>query len=341
MSKTALSTANPGRGLVSGSTPGDAVSMEEAARPIVEDIRANAVTLHRGELAQSLHLAEVTGMIAAFQYNEAANRVAMLKAFAQIKESGVYKGMQVRDRNSGKAVTVNTWEEFCNAHGYSYPKIAEDLKNLATFGGDFLELQDSLGLGYRELRRLRAGIGQLPEGERKKVLAEINSVQGKDEAVEKLEEVRTRLAEAELRVQELSENMRATEEVSRKKSGKLEELEVRLERMQSMSPTDQEKNLADIRAKAREDVEKECQQVFGAVISLCGLCAAVFRDERADKSTVLWVHERVAMLMDNVSDTVLNSGIDVDLRARFELPAPEGEGTVPLFADDAGDISAQ
>lgn len=285
-----------------------------AADEVVAGIRANAVTLHKAELAQSLQLAEVTGMIAAFQYNEASNRVAMLKAFAQIRDNGAYKGMTVRDRKSGEAVVIKTWEEFCKAHGYSEQKIREDLKNLSTFGGDFLELQDSLGLGYRELRRLRAGIGQLPEGEREKVLEEINSVQGQDEAVEKLEEVRTRLAEAELRVKELTETMKAKEEVSKKKSDKLEELEVRIERLTSIRPDDEQALSEQVQDRAREAVDDVCRKMRMAAVALIGQCFAVQSDERCTVETRVWMQERVGMTFSEIADSLMTSGLDVDLR---------------------------
>lgn len=35
------------------------------------------------------------------------------------------------------------------------------------------------------------------------------------------------------------------------------------------------------------------------------------------------VHERVGQLMDTVANMVLRAGIDVDLRARFELPGED------------------
>ena len=272
-----ITAARPERNRVGA----DMERITAAADEVVAGIRANAVTLHKAELAQSLQLAEVTGMIAAFQYNEASNRVAMLKAFAQIRDSKAYKGMTVRARQNNELITIKTWEDFCVAHGYSKRKIDEDLQNLATFGGDFLELQDSLGLGYRELRRLRAGIGQLPEGEREKVLEEINSVQGQDEAVEKLEEVRTRLAEAELRVKELTETMMAKEEVSKKKSDKLEELEVRIERLTSIRPDDEQALSEQVQDKAREAVDDVCRKMRMAAVALIGQCFAVQSDEDA------------------------------------------------------------
>lgn len=62
----------------SGAAPAPAV--EQQAAGLVADLRRDSITMPRQELAQSLHMAGATGMIAAFQYNETANRVAMLSS---------------------------------------------------------------------------------------------------------------------------------------------------------------------------------------------------------------------------------------------------------------------
>ena len=306
-----------------------------AADEVVAGIRANAVTMPKAELAQSLQLAEVTGMIAAFQYNEASNRVAMLKAFAQIRDSKAYKGMTVRDRQSGESVVVKTWQEFCEAHGYSKQKIHEDLQNLATFGGDFLDLQDRLGLGYRELRRLRAGIGQLPEDERQKVLEDINAVQGQDEAVEKLEEVRMKLAEAELKAKELTATMEAKDKVSKEKSEKLEELEVRIERLTSIHPDDQQALNHEVQDKARASVDEVCRKLHMTCLLLIGQCSAVLSDDQVTKETRAWTYERVGMTLAGMADAIMQAGLDVDLRA---LLTPITD--IPAEATTSEDVDA-
>ncbi|MDE7370199.1 MAG: hypothetical protein K2N07_00340, partial [Desulfovibrio sp.] len=58
-----------------------------------------------------------------------------------------------------------------------------------------------------------------------------------------------------------------------------------------------------------------------------GDCPAVLRAARATTDTCAYVHTRVSELMNNVADLVLGAGIDVDLRARFELPGGEESST--------------
>ena len=105
-----------GRRPIDGPAPAtpDIVS-DQTTRAYVDELRQDTAVMPKAQLAQSLRVAEAAGMIAAFQYNETANRVAMLKLFAQIRDSKAYKGARVTDRASGETVTVTTWEEFCNA----------------------------------------------------------------------------------------------------------------------------------------------------------------------------------------------------------------------------------
>lgn len=349
MDKRNVTVASPARGrrtMHTDVTSAELVATDDreaGAAALIADLRQDSVAMPKGELAQSLQLAETAGMIAAFQYNETANRVAMLKAFQQIRESRAYRGMVVRHKRTGGTVTVVTWEEFCEAHGYSHQKIGEDLRNLTTFGGDFLALQESLGLGYREMRRLRMGIDSLPPEEREKVLNDVQNVQGQDEAVEKLEEVRTRLAGAEIRVRELSATMKAREEVSKKKSAQIDELETRLERLEGMTPDEAEKASQEAQAKARAAIDGECQAVFVAVMALCGQCAAVMGDSRTSEETCAYVHQRVSLLLGNVADAILAVGVDADLRAMVELPdmGDTADVTVQPGPDTAGESPEQ
>ena len=81
---------------------------------------------------------------------------------------------------------VGTWSEFCEVLGYSVNKIDEDLQNLSKFGEDFLETSQRLGLGYREMRKLR----QLPEEARAEIVdADYSDTTDKEELIEKIEDL--------------------------------------------------------------------------------------------------------------------------------------------------------
>lgn len=314
----------------SGAAPAPAV--EQQAAGLVADLRRDSITMPRQELAQSLHMAGATGMIAAFQYNETANRVAMLKLFAQIRDSKAYKGASVVDRN-GETRVVSTWEEFCTAHGYSKRKIDEDLQNLAAFGGDFMEMQEKLGLGYRDLRLLRNGIAALPPEERQAVLDDVAAADDSEEVKARLADLRLELAKARADRKELEADMQAKDKVSKEKSEKLDRLEEQVARLTSMSPDERQKALDEKNLAATAILDRLCNDVMQAALAVCAQAAAILGDTDSSGATCQYVHNRISALAEGMASTILASGIDVDLRAALELdtgtaddePAP-GDG---------------
>ena len=299
----------------SGAAPAPAV--EQQAAGLVADLRRDSITMPRQELAQSLHMAGATGMIAAFQYNETANRVAMLKLFAQIRDSKAYKGASVVDRN-GEIRVVSTWEEFCTAHGYSKRKIDEDLQNLAAFGGDFMEMQEKLGLGYRDLRLLRNGIAALPPEERQAVLDDV-AADDSEEVKARLADLRLELAKARADRKELEADMQAKDKVSKEKSEKLDRLEEQVARLTSMSPDERQKALDEKNLAATATLDRLCNDVMQAALAVCAQAAAILGDTDSSGATCQYVHNRISALAEGMASTILASGIDVDLRAALEL----------------------
>lgn len=257
-------------------------------------------------------------MIAAFQYNETANRVAMLKLFAQIRDSKAYKGASVVDRN-GETRVVSTWEEFCTAHGYSKRKIDEDLQNLAAFGGDFMEMQEKLGLGYRDLRLLRNGIAALPPEERQAVLDDVAAADDSEEVKARLADLRLELAKARADRKELEADMQAKDKVSKEKSEKLDRLEEQVARLTSMSPDERQKALDEKNLAATATLDRLCNDVMQAALAVCAQAAAILGDTDSSGATCQYVHNRISALAEGMASTILASGIDVDLRAALEL----------------------
>lgn len=314
----------------SGAAPAPAV--EQQAAGLVADLRRDSITMPRQELAQSLHMAGATGMIAAFQYNETANRVAMLKLFAQIRDSKAYKGTSVVDRN-GETRVVSTWEEFCTAHGYSKRKIDEDLQNLAAFGGDFMEMQEKLGLGYRDLRLLRNGIAALPPEERQTVLDDVAAADDSEEVKARLADLRLELARARADRKELEADMQAKDKVSKEKSEKLDRLEEQVARLTSMRPDERQTALDEKNMAATATLDRLCNDVMQAALAVCAQATAILGNEDSSEASCQYVHNRISALAEGMASTILASGIDVDLRAALELdtgtaddePAP-GDG---------------
>ena len=64
------------------------------------------------------------------------------------------QGLNYIDKD-GQPATVTNFEDFCAACGFSPRKVYEALQNLNYFGEEFMETSQRLGLGYREMRKLR------------------------------------------------------------------------------------------------------------------------------------------------------------------------------------------
>lgn len=86
----------------------------------------------------------LTGRVEAFNVASKFLTVSTLITLNNIKENKIYKELK----------GCETWDKYCNSLGFSSKKIDEDLRNLNTFGEEFLLTGQQLGFGYRELRSL-------------------------------------------------------------------------------------------------------------------------------------------------------------------------------------------
>lgn len=86
----------------------------------------------------------LTGRVEALNFIGKVVTCSELINLNKIKKSKIYKELP----------NINTWDDYCKSLGYSVDKIDLDLRNLNTFGEDFLRTVQTFGLGYRELRSL-------------------------------------------------------------------------------------------------------------------------------------------------------------------------------------------
>jgi hypothetical protein len=68
-----------------------------------------------------------------------------LVQLSKVKESKVYRDLP----------NIGTWEKYCEYIGLTRQKVDEDLRNLATFGEQFLTTCQQFSLGYRDMRKLK------------------------------------------------------------------------------------------------------------------------------------------------------------------------------------------
>lgn len=173
---------------------------------------------------------ELIGMIKAFDFTQKLVTVTTLKAINEIKQSKQYKGLDIYNPQ-GKLVTVTTFREFCEALGFSVEKIDQDLLNLNTLGESFLETSQRLGLGYRDLRKLR----KLPEDARAEIVdAEFSESADKEELLEKIEELTAKHAQEkqilEGQLKQSQANYEAQSKVLKNKNDRINQLDIELEK---------------------------------------------------------------------------------------------------------------
>ena len=191
----------------------------------------NSTALAAQALTQDIAEAhEAMGMIKAFSFIGKIATVAHLKTIAEIKETKKYKGLNYIDKD-GKHATVANFEDFCTVCGFSPRKVYEDLQNLNYFGEEFLETSQRLGLGYREMRKLR----QLPEDARAEIVeADYSEATDKEELLEKIEDLTAKhakeKAELESKLKRKTDDYDAQSRVLDNKNKRIDQLDAELEK---------------------------------------------------------------------------------------------------------------
>ncbi len=201
-----------------------------------------------GQLAQitqqQLQLSEKVGALKATGFFKKVGTVTEIKLLAEIKETKQYKGLRVCDID-GNWLHVTTWADFCKSLGYSREKIDQDILNLSTFGEDFLETSQRMGVGYRDLRKLR----QLPDDARDIIInGEAVQAQDKESIIELIEDMSVKYSkdkeELEKKLSDEKAERKATDKVIANKNKKIDELEKQLARRENASPYERATDLA-------------------------------------------------------------------------------------------------
>ena len=197
----------------------------------------NATALAAQALTQDIAEAhEAMGMIKAFGFVNKLLTVGTLKILTEIKKNKKYKGLVTYI--DGKLTTVGTWEQYCKACGFSVNKVDEDLQNLNIFGEEFLELSQNLGLGYRDLRKLR----QLPEEARAEIVeADYSEATDKEELLERIEDLTAKFAkekgELEGKLKRKSEDYDAQDKVLANRNERINKLDAELVKKEKLIAT--------------------------------------------------------------------------------------------------------
>lgn len=198
----------------------------------------NAVALAAKALTQDKAQAyEMLGMIKMSDFHRKVATVSHLKVLAEFKESNRYKGLELKD-SLGNWRHVATWEDFCDCIGFSRRKVDEDLQNLNLLGEDFLETSQRLGLGYREMRKLR----QLPEEALAEIVdADYSEATDKEELIEKIEDLTAQYAKEkealQAQLKRKSDDYEAQSKVLANKNARIDELDTKLAKKEQLIAT--------------------------------------------------------------------------------------------------------
>ncbi|MBN6080052.1 hypothetical protein [Aggregatibacter actinomycetemcomitans] len=173
---------------------------------------------------------EIMGTLKAFNFVQKLLTVGSLKKLQEIKETKKYKGLSFVD-DTGNLLTVGNFADFCKACGLSDKKVYEDLQNLNSFGEEFMETSQRLGLGYREMRKLR----KLPEDARAEIMdAEFTESADKEELLGKIEELTAKHAHEkqvlEGQLKQSQANYEAQSQILKNKNDRINQLDIELEK---------------------------------------------------------------------------------------------------------------
>ena len=197
----------------------------------------NSTALAAQALSQDIAEAhEAMGMIKAFGFVNKLLTVGTLKILTEIKNNKKYKGLVTYI--DGKLTTVGSWEQYCKACGFSVNKVDEDLLNLSVLGEEFLEDSQRLGLGYRDLRKLR----KLPDDARAEIVeADYSEATDKEELLERIEDLTAKFAkekgELEGKLKRKSEDYDAQAKVLANRNERINKLDAELVKKEKLIAT--------------------------------------------------------------------------------------------------------
>ena len=195
-----------------------------------------------------------------------------------------------------------------------------------------LEAQQKMGVGYRELRGLRGTMAELPEEKRVEVrqLIEDAVASGdKENLLATLDEIGSRnkkLAEekaAALADAEAARKVAADANTSRMKA------QEELERIKHPRTENDHQTLRLRRETQIKTITEQCQKITGMVVQLARMVSAnpeVEGDPLLDADTMARINRQVSVMCQNMRDTLLDSGADVDFAAVY--------GADPMSLDD-------
>ncbi|MGN0008670.1 MAG: hypothetical protein ACI33N_03320 [Desulfovibrionaceae bacterium] len=314
-------------------------TMPETTMPAVLDaqlaaVRSDTVAISETDFTDAVRMAEEIGKVKMAQAMASGLNLSVIRWFAAMKESKVYKGKLLIGPD-GNTFRPTTFEALCDGMGFSYRTVAENLQNFGTLGERCLSEAQELGLKVRDLRKVRKALKDAPEETRHEVFAALRSARenSPEEMRQALDVVCSRLTETRAenkKLAEQAEKLKKAEEYLRKdydargqvmeaQAAKYEELNEKYIRATSPHPSDREAQKILRNQTSREELDKKCGDALLAVAQLAAHGAAMLADEDLDENTLAYVHQRISLAVKGMAAAILDNGIDVDLAAEFSV----------------------
>lgn len=158
-----------------GATPPDMAAQEAGAREVLK--AAENYREERDLLNQLLGQAQMANAFAKF------SKTVFTSKLAFVKENKLYQSLKGSRGENGVQFS-GTWEEFCNALGWTPQHANDAIASLNAFGEEALESMSRMGIGYRDLRQYR----KLP-GDAQLALIEAAKAGDKGEFLDLAEEI--------------------------------------------------------------------------------------------------------------------------------------------------------
>lgn len=268
---------------------------------------------------EQIQLSEKLGAIKATNFIKKLVTVTEIKLIAEIKESKQYKGLKVIDP-AGKLVTVTTFEEFCQYLGKSREHIDEDIRNLGTFGEDFLETSQRMGLGYRDLRKLR----KLPDEDREVLInGEAVKTEDRESLIDLIEEMSAKHAkeksERDAKIAALESDKAADALILQKKNEKIDQLDSKLTKLESPAEIQKrtESERDQLAASAIKELYNACEVMHNATSrfrnQINSIIEAIETNELYDIQQSL--ESNVIAAFQQIAQTSVEFGIQINFEA--------------------------
>jgi len=283
--------------------------------------------LNQNQLAQieqtvsveQIQLSEKLGAIKATNFIKKLVTVTEIKLIAEIKETKQYKGLKVIN-DFGKVVTVTTWDHFCKHIGMSCEKVDEDIRNLGMFGEDFLETSQRIGLGYRDLRKLR----KLNDAEREIVInGEAVKTEDRESLIDLIEEMSAKHARDKetlnKQVKDLTADNEAKDLIIKGKDEKATKLDVELTKLKSPAEIKKrtESEPQRLTEKALEEMNKACLTMHNDTVRFTNHINSIV--DAINEHQLYDIQERleanVVALFQQIAQTSVDLGIQIDFQA--------------------------